>query len=214
MQRRVRFIFYRTESAELLRNLSEAEAEIKCNPDDWKIIQEILSGKNNKFGLLLDKYEGMIYSQCVKFAETKEEAEDMAQEIFLKAFESLSKFRGESMFSTWLFQIGKNLVLEKIRKKNLSEIREKEFARNEILSDRKFCPESELVVKEESESLMTQLKKLPQNYKIPIMLYYFENMSYQEISEKLNLKMNTLKSHILRGKELLKNLLQNEKKSI
>ncbi|HNH09948.1 MAG TPA: RNA polymerase sigma factor, partial [Leptospiraceae bacterium] len=60
----------------------------------------------------------MIYSQCLKFAETKEEAEDMAQEIFLKAFESLSKFRGESMFSTWLFQIGRNLVLEKIRKKN------------------------------------------------------------------------------------------------
>ncbi|HNF17613.1 MAG TPA: RNA polymerase sigma factor [Leptospiraceae bacterium] len=187
---------------------------MKCNPEDWKIIQEILSGRYKKLELLLEKYEGMIYSQCLKFAETKEEAEDMAQEIFLKAFESLSKFRGESMFSTWLFQIGRNLVLEKIRKKNLSEIREKEFARNETQSERKFCPESELVVKEESESLMTQLKKLPQNYKIPIMLYYFENMSYQEISEKLNLKMNTLKSHILRGKELLKNLLQNEKKSI
>ncbi|MDX1958723.1 MAG: RNA polymerase sigma factor [Leptospiraceae bacterium] len=178
-----------------------------CNPTDWASVQEILKGKYSSFETLMDKYQGMVFAQCMKFSRNTEEAEDMTQEIFIKAFENLSQFRGESQFSTWLYKIAQNLLLTKSRKKQVH---------TETLVDGNFSAESKV---EEHDSdfkmkLQNLLSKLPKNYKLPIMLYYYENMSYAEIAVKLNLKLGTLKSHILRGKELLKGWLQNEKRKL
>lgn len=156
----------------------------------------------------MDKYQGMVYSEAYRFTKSQEEAEDLTQEIFLKAFERLSTFKGTSKFPTWLYRIGRNMANMKYRKKQLPEVD------REIISQTpctKATPEK-IAIDEETKGLIRiHLNRLPGVYQNPLVMYYFENMSYQEISDKLNLKMNTLKSYILRGKELLKNWLQNEK---
>ncbi|WP_061224253.1 RNA polymerase sigma factor [Leptospira weilii] len=187
---------------------------IVCNQEDWDCIQKVLHGDFNSFEILMNRYQGLIYSQAIKAFRNETEAEDFTQDIFLKAFESLSTFQGRSQFSTWLFVIARNDIIRRYRREHPeisgldtlllveSEIEKK----NEISSEQ----ETKLLKQEISEKIRSLVESLPELYRKPIMLHYFENMSYKEISKKLNLKMNTLKSYIFRGKEIMRDWLNKE----
>ncbi|TGK28182.1 RNA polymerase sigma factor [Leptospira gomenensis] len=192
---------------------------IVCNPEDWDCIQKVLHGDFDSFEQLMNRYQGLVYSQAIKAFRNETEAEDFTQDIFLKAFESLSTFQGRSQFSTWLFTIARNEIIRRYRKEHpeisgldallLAEI-EKE-KKSEVSSEQ----ENKLLKQESSEKIRDLVQNLPELYRKPIALHYFENMSYKEISKKLNLKMNTLKSYIFRGKEIMRDWLnreENEKK--
>ncbi|MBP9886423.1 MAG: RNA polymerase sigma factor [Leptospiraceae bacterium] len=166
----------------------------------------------------MDKYQGMVFSQAIKFTGNQEEAEDLTQEIFLKAFEALSTFKGESQFSTWIFSIARNQILMKHRKESsrpqiahedVEEVHNKYFDKIKKWREQ-ITPEMQMLKQEMNTKITSLLSRLPANYKNPLMLYYFENMSYKEISEKLDIKVNTLKSYIFRGKELMKDWLQKD----
>ncbi|XDD50422.1 RNA polymerase sigma factor [Leptospira sp. WS92.C1] len=192
---------------------------IVCNPEDWVCIQKVLHGDFNSFELLMNRYQGLIYSQAIKAFRNKTEAEDFTQDIFLKAFESLSTFQGRSQFSTWLFTIARNEIIRRYRKEHpevsgleaLILAENTKEKKNEISSEQ----ENKILKQEGSEKIRNLVESLPELYRKPITLHYFENMSYKEISKKLNLKMNTLKSYIFRGKEIMRDWLnkeENEKK--
>ena len=160
----------------------------------------------------------MVFSQAIKFTGNQEEAEDLTQEIFLKAFEALSTFKGESQFSTWIFSIARNQILMKHRKESsrpqiahedVEEVHNKYFDKIKKWREQ-ITPEMQILKQEMNAKIASLLSRLPANYKNPLMLYYFENMSYKEISEKLDIKVNTLKSYIFRGKELMKDWLQKD----
>lgn len=91
---------------------------ILCNEEDWDCIQKVLHGDFNSFELLMNRYQGLVYSQAIKAFRNETEAEDFTQDIFLKAFESLSTFQGKSQFSTWLFVIARNEIIRKYRKEH------------------------------------------------------------------------------------------------
>ena len=161
----------------------------------------------------MDKYQGMVYAEALRFTKNHDEAEDLTQEIFLKAFESLSLFKGHSKFPTWLYRIGRNLALTKYRKEKNSPIHpNKEFNADHYVDsrDHNLIPEKEILDSEVSYKIRSLLSRLPHAYKKPLILYYFENMSYKEISEHLDIKINTLKSYILRGKDLMKKWMAHE----
>ncbi|HRG44958.1 MAG TPA: sigma-70 family RNA polymerase sigma factor [Leptospiraceae bacterium] len=189
-----------------------------CNPADWSCIQSVLAGDFSAFEFLMDKYQGMIFSQAIKYTGNQEEAEDLTQEIFLKAFEALSTFKGESQFSTWVYSIARNKILMKHRKEStnpqisaddVEEVHNKYFDKIKKWREQ-ITPEMQILKQEMNTKIASLLSRLPSNYKNPLMLYYFENMSYKEISEKLDIKVNTLKSYIFRGKELMKDWLQKD----
>ncbi|AVV50317.1 MULTISPECIES: RNA polymerase sigma factor [Leptospira] len=189
-------------------------APIVCNPEDWDCIQKVLHGDFDSFETLMNRYQGLIYSQAIKAFRNETEAEDFTQDIFLKAFESLSTFQGRSQFSTWLFVIARNEIIRRYRREHpeisgldtlLLAENEKE-KKNEISSEQ----ETKLLKQEISEKIRSLVESLPELYRKPIILHYFENMSYKEISKKLNLKMNTLKSYIFRGKEIMRDWLNKE----
>lgn len=163
----------------------------------------------------MDKYQGMVYSEALKFTKNPDEAEDITQEIFLKAFESLSIFKGHSKFPTWLYKIGKNIALSKARKeKNTPIDSHQEFNPNQYQDNRwsQVTLEIENLENEMKQKVRSLIARLPSIYKKPLVLYYFENMSYKEISEHLDIKINTLKSYILRGKDLMKSWMNHEEK--
>jgi RNA polymerase sigma-70 factor, ECF subfamily len=166
----------------------------------------------------MEKYQSMVFAQCRKSSASTEEAEDLTQDIFLKAFESLSSFRGEASFSTWLYRITQNHIQGKIRKKNAKlEIVETFHEETTMEKIRKWkdqiTPEVLLLKDEYKSKLASMLSKLPASYSIPLKMYYFENMSYKEISDQLDIKINTLKSYIFRAKESLKKSLESYEKS-
>ncbi|MDV6234206.1 RNA polymerase sigma factor [Leptospira ellisii] len=192
---------------------------IVCNPEDWDCIQKVLHGDFNSFEQLMNRYQGLVYSQAIKAFRNETEAEDFTQDIFLKAFESLSTFQGRSQFSTWLFTIARNEIIRRYRREHpeISGLDALLLAENEKEKKSEMSSEQEnkILKQESSEKIRDLVENLPELYRKPIALHYFENMSYKEISKKLNLKMNTLKSYIFRGKEIMRDWLnreENEKK--
>ncbi|PJZ69935.1 RNA polymerase subunit sigma-70 [Leptospira perolatii] len=184
---------------------------IACDPVDWECIQKVLAGDYESFEELVLRYEAMVYSQASKAFRDKTEAEDFTQDVFLKAFESLSTFKGLSKFSTWLFSIARNEIIRRYRKDHPEVDAPLENVSSEkSLLEGQSTQESQLLQKETHEKIRSLVNKLPELYRRPISLHYFENMSYKDISEKLNLKMNTLKSYIFRGKEILRDWLKKE----
>lgn len=184
-----------------------------CKEEDWDIIQSILQGNYSNFEFLVDKYTNLIYSQAIKYTQNQDEAEDITQDVLLIVFESLSTFRGESQFSTWLYTITKNELIKRYKKKknfhietheNLTQIEKlKRWSEN-------ISPEVQLLKEEMVHTIQNLVAKLPHSYKKPLTLYYFEGLSYREIADKMNLKINTLKSNIYRGKEIIKKWIQND----
>lgn len=157
----------------------------------------------------MKRYQGMVYSQARKAFLSEEEAEDFTQEVFIKTYESLSSFRGEAQFSTWLFQIAK-FRLTKVNKKKTHL-----FAdwTDDVttLADNSKPSAAEVLDKEETHHILHSLiAKLPKSYQLPILLHYFENKPLKEISNDLNIKLNTIKSHISRGKDLLRKWWSHE----
>lgn len=153
-----------------------------------------------------------------KFLKDKDELEDFKQDVFLIVYESLSSFRGESEFSTWVYRIARNHLTKISKKKEFLKIEDHSLFDKLPICRTSLKQETTEYLHEWKEEIkikiQTLLSHLPNKYKTPIILYYFENLSYKEISEQLNLKMNTLKSYIHRGRELLKEFIHDiEKKS-
>ncbi|MEM7179316.1 MAG: sigma-70 family RNA polymerase sigma factor [Spirochaetota bacterium] len=162
----------------------------------------------------MDKYQDMVYAYALRSTKDSEEAEDVTQEVFLKAFESLSKYQGSAKFSTWLYSITKNELIaryQKVRKKQEIQQAKKSILQDEYKrSQEQNAPELGLLKEEMHAQMRNLLAKLPITYKKPLVLYYFENKSYKEIAESMNVKMNTLKSYIFRGKQILKDWLRTD----
>ncbi|MBL0953794.1 MAG: sigma-70 family RNA polymerase sigma factor [Leptospira sp.] len=198
-----------TRSLDLLQTEPLTETKRKCNDEDWNSIQLVLRGDVSQFEVLMKRYQGMVFSQASKAFLSEEEAEDFTQEVFLKAYESLSQFRGEAQFSTWLFQIAK-FRLTKVNKKKSHLITDwtEEVS---SLADKSKPSVAEILDKEETHhTLHSLIAKLPKSYQLPIHLHYFENKPLKEIANDLNIKLNTIKSHISRGKELLRKWWSHE----
>lgn len=186
------------------------EEPILCDPEDWAAIQKVLAGDFESFEQLVLRYESMVYSQAKKAFRNESEAEDFTQDIFLKAFEGLSTFKGRSKFSTWVFSIARNEIIRKYRKDHPEIDMPIDGISSDVASVGSSSQESEVLERETTDKIRSLVEKLPELYRKPISLHYFENMSYKDISENLNLKMNTLKSYIFRGKEILREWLKKE----
>nr|WP_265397084.1 sigma-70 family RNA polymerase sigma factor [Leptospira levettii] len=172
-------------------------------------MQFVLRGDVSQFEVLMKRYQGMVFSQARKAFLSEEEAEDFTQEVFLKAYESLSQFRGEAQFSTWLFQIAK-FRLTKVNKKKSHLITDWTEDVSTV-ADKSKPSVAEILDKEETHhTLHSLIAKLPKSYQLPIHLHYFENKPLKEIANDLNIKLNTIKSHISRGKELLRKWWSHE----
>nr|WP_265390694.1 sigma-70 family RNA polymerase sigma factor [Leptospira kanakyensis] len=163
----------------------------------------------SQFEVLMKRYQGMVFSQAKKAFLTDEEAEDFTQEVFLKTYESLSQFRGESQFSTWLFQIARFRLTKVFKKKKLPITDWKEDISS--VADHSKPSVVDILDKEEtSHNLRSLIAKLPKSYQMPILLHYFENKPLKEIASDLNIKLGTIKSHISRGKDLIRKWWSHE----
>lgn len=164
----------------------------------------------------MEKHENLVASIGIKFSTDQDELEDFIQEVFIQSYQSLSQFRGESQFSTWLYQIARNHAVKFFKNQNSIQINDHNtFDQLKLSSEvrertESSSQETQLFKDEIQNTIRNLVSKLPSQYKKPIVMFYFDNKSYKEISEKLNLKINTLKSTIFRGKEILKGMLKQD----
>jgi RNA polymerase sigma-70 factor (ECF subfamily) len=181
------------------------------------LITHLKSGKQTAFSQLLDDYQQKVFGTCISFVPNKEDAEDIAQEVFLEVFKSISKFKGDSKLSTWIYKIATNKCLEFIRKKNTK----KRFAfmqtiiGNEIPLDKTSYftevnhPGILLENKEKSETIYLAINTLPESQKIVFTLAKLDGKSYQEIVEITGKSLSSIESLMFRAKKNLQEKLTN-----
>ncbi len=157
----------------------------------------------------------MIYSLGMRFFHyDEEEALDFCQEVYLRAYDKWSSFAHRSSRSTWLYALARNLGLNRIKKQELLNLQACEvIASEDIAASIQDIPEEQILSLLNQEKLekkiQSELSKLPHPYRLALILHYYENMSYEEISKKLDIKIGTLKSYIYRAKIILRNRLQD-----
>jgi RNA polymerase sigma-70 factor (ECF subfamily) len=170
--------------------------------EDQKIVSGIVSGQQELFRVLVNRHEQAVYGMGLSFFRNAEDAADFTQEVFLKAYHSLSTFEGRSRFSTWLYRIAYNTALNGVsrRKEYLS------LAEGELTSDH-YTPEHTLLRAAAKEAVLDAVKELPDKYRICVDLFFFYDRSYQEIEVITGYPVNTIKSHVFRAKKLLRQKL-------
>jgi RNA polymerase sigma factor (sigma-70 family) len=181
--------------------------------DDSQIVRRILSGEKELFEILLRRYNQTLYRVIRSYLRDRDEVQDAMQNTYLKAFDKLSQFQGNSSFATWLIRIGINealLRLNKIKKAKIvyldtSSGNEKEFI-NQI-PDKQMNVEKSIIRQEANQLLERAIDKLPEKYRVIYILKEIEGLESFQIEESLNLSESNVKVRLHRAKKLLKDSL-------
>jgi RNA polymerase sigma-70 factor (ECF subfamily) len=193
---------------------SPAEGKLQLERDrsgesdfnDQLIVSQILSGQKNLFRLLVRRHERAVYGMGLSFFRNKEDASDFIQDVFLKAYRSLSRFEGRSRFSTWLYKIAYNTAINEVnRRKEYHSLAEEDA---EKLANTGDTPERLAIRNAAKEAVQAALKDLPERFRVCVDLFFFYDRSYQEIEAITGFPVNTIKSHVFRAKKMLREKLK------
>jgi len=185
---------------------------------DQIYIDRILLGDTNAFAYLINKYKNMAYTLAIKIVKNAEDAEEVAQDSFLKAFQKLDSFKGESKFSTWLYAIVYRNAISKIRKKSISTTNIDTFVIENHSTDLEF-PQLEAIKNGEQKLYVAKaVDNLPEMDALLITLFYLNENSVEEIEKITNLTKTNIKVKLFRARKKLFNelslLLKDELKAI
>jgi len=169
-----------------------------------QIVARARQGDPAAFETLVDMHAQYVYNLALRVVQNPQEAEDLAQEAFLRAWRGLPAFRGQSKFSTWLYRIVTNLCYSQFPqiKRDLASLVPDENARG--LPDEHQSPEGALLNAELRTHLHTFIEELPEGYRILVTLRHLQGMSYKEISQVTGMPLGTVKTGIFRARQMLK----------
>ena len=173
--------------------------------NDVELVNALKAGNTNAFRFLVDKYRNLVWHMVLRMTNRQEDAEDLSQEIFIRVFKQIGKFRGDSKLSTWIGSIAYNASVDHVRKN-----------RREVLSAADSISAISLAQSDVSPLLnnidrntMTKLvhsiiEQMPLQYRTVITLFHLEEFSYREIEEITGMPEGTVKSYLSRGREIIK----------
>lgn len=179
-----------------------------------KYIEKAIKGDQVAFTFLLDHYWNEVYGFMLKRTENETDSEDITIETFSKAFDKIATYNSEFQFNTWLIAIAKNVHIDMLRKRKSNvfvEITDEEDQQAYNIADSSPSAEDELITEQNLARLLQFIKELKPHYQEVIQLRYFQEMSYQEISEQLNEPLSNVKIKLLRAKKLLAEIIESKK---
>ena len=176
------------------------------NPvDETSLIEQFKDGDQSAFERIVKTYQDRIYNLCRYLLGNSQDAEDAAQDVFIKAYRKLKDFRPESSLYTWLYRIGVNTCLDHKRKYRPEPLKDQSLV--EGLLSAEPSPERSYQSKEIGQAIQAALAQLPKNSRAVIVLKEIEGLSYEEMAEVLNTSIGTVKSRISRARKELRRLL-------
>jgi RNA polymerase sigma factor (sigma-70 family) len=191
---------------------------------DYRLVKLALEkGDQKAYAELLQRYKESVYFMMMKMCNNKDDAEDLTIEAFGRAFKKLEQYSPDYAFSTWLFKIASNNAIDFIRKKKQkyavsidtkADNSEGGTDHSANIKGTGLDPEEEFIRKQKIESVRDLVDNLKPKYKEMIELFYFQELSHEEISQKLNLPIGTIKAQLFRARDLLYNALQGSKGKI
>lgn len=161
--------------------------------------------------MLVNAYAKSIFNMAYQFAGSYQEAEDLTQGIFLKLYNSLSKFDFEKNFNAWLLTLAKNYLIDQYRRTKWEKKSRNDFNDHLLASSASETPEQEMVKEENRKIIWDGLNKLPAETRMTVILRDIQGKKYEEIAEILGLPLGTVKSRVNRGRLQLTKILHHEK---
>ncbi|GGF40156.1 RNA polymerase sigma factor [Echinicola rosea] len=177
--------------------------------DDIQLIELIIKNNDSKlFGTLYDRYSNIVYNKCLSFVKSKDEAQDLTHDIFIKLFFNLKKFKGEAKFSSWLYSFTYNFCVNYVQRKY-----QKKKETFQSLDDLQNHPYDEIddseIYKMQAERLQKSLKSLDPNDKMVLLMKYMDGMSLKEIQHAIGVGESAVKMRINRAKQRLLDIYKN-----
>lgn len=181
---------------------------MSTKPDEY-YIQRTLNGNVNDYAFLVEKYKHMVFTLTIRIVKNREEAEEVSQDVFVKAYKNLKNFKGDSKFSTWIYKIAYYASLDVLKRnkrqissENIDAIKERDLGNTDdslkLLHDR-----------ERKQIINDALLKLKEDERVIITLYYFEELPIKEISKVVDLSEDNIKIKLFRSRKKLVELLKN-----
>jgi RNA polymerase sigma factor (sigma-70 family) len=190
----------------------------KNTKEDRELVAAAQKGEQAAFETLLKKYRKSVYYMLLKMVKNADDAEDLTQEAFAKAFNSINKFDSKFAFSTWLFRIATNNCIDFIRKKRVQTVSIDQPMEGDDGSNMSFDvrdddldPNATMLKKQRAQYLQMAIDRLPEKYRTLVELRYFKEYSYDEVAKELQIPLGTVKAQLFRARELLNQELKNVK---
>jgi len=185
---------------------------------DYELVRAALEkGQQGAYAELMRNYRDSLYFMMLKMTNNPQDADDLTIEAFGKAFKNLNQYTPQYAFSTWLFRIASNNCIDFIRKKkmneqislSLNELSDEGDDISDLLPETARNPEEDVIRRQKIEALRAIVEKLKPNYKRIIELRYYQELSYEEISEEMDLPIGTVKAKLFRAREFLFHVLNS-----
>lgn len=177
--------------------------------EEDELISGVRNGDRASFEKLVLENQKKVYNLALRMVGNEEDAFDMSQEAFIKAYNAIGFFRGDSRFSVWLYRLTTNVCLDFLRSEGRKSHNSLSYMSNENeekeleIPDDRFSPETTAEKKELREAVNRGLKNLPKDYRVVLLLREIDGLSYDEIAETLSLEVGTVKSRIFRARKRL-----------
>ena len=185
-----------------------ASADVRLESlDERALVEACLAGRREAFDLIVERHRRAIYQLCYRFVGNHEDASDLAQDVFVRAYRALRKFRGQSSLATWLYRIGVNVCLNRVTAPTLP---------SEPIGDRQFVDtrtasgQDRLLRAERQDRVRAAIAQLPRKQRATLILRMYHDMTHQEIATALGSSVGAVKANFFHALGNLKKLLGNE----
>lgn len=184
--------------------------------EEYAVIRRVCAGDTDAFEALVTAYQKQVYNLALRTVGNEEDAADMTQEAFLRAYRSLGSFRGDSKFSVWLYRLTMNICIDFLRSRgrrptvSLTAADEDEEPQELDVADDRFDPVQSLERAELRRAVQRGLASLPEDYRRILMLRELSGLSYAEIGQVLRLEEGTVKSRLFRARKKLCDFLRKD----
>ena len=169
----------------------------------------VLKGDLDAYEAIIQDHQASVFNVCYRILGNRQEAEDLTQEAFIRAYQKLSRYDPSRPFGPWMRTLAANLCYNHIKKARLERV-PLEDEKDQLKDNPSNDPENLLELSQEHRVLYQALWKLPDNQRIALELRHFQGLSYQDMAETLNLPLNTVRSHLYRGRQRLAEILKEE----
>src|SRR6266849_10068028 len=178
--------------------------------DDQQLVTASKRGDQDAFAQLVQRYQRRIFNLVYRMLQQYEEASEITQETFLAAWQGLPSFRGDARFGTWLYRIAYNCALKQLETRKRDRALQAALQAEQALEseDTQIRADAELDAHDQQALVQEQLSHLPAKYRIVLILRHLQEMTYEEMAEILKMPVGTIKTHLFRARNLLKERLQ------
>lgn len=171
------------------------------NQQEQVWVQEAIRGDQQAFSKLVEAYQRPVYNLTYRMLGNPQEAEDAAQETFLRAYSKLNQYNPDRKFSTWVFSIANNHCIDRLRKRRATFVSIDDNPVLQNLEGDTPMPEREATRSEQARELQNLLENLEPEYRTPLILRYWEELSYEEIAQSMDLTVSAVKSRLFRARK-------------